>query len=82
MSRFIYRTIKVGCTREGTPGQIYIHNVYWTVEQILDRWADTGCWWESESEKIFYRLCCNKGKVYEVFQDLSSREWFLYKSYD
>jgi len=52
------------------------------VEQVLDCWRDTGCWWEGESEKLFYRLSLDSGAVVEVYWDLGTHTWMLYKVYD
>ncbi len=52
------------------------------IESILECWYDTGCWWEGESEKLFYRIYCQDGGMREIFKDLSSGEWFLYRIYD
>lgn len=82
MSRLICRPIEVVCNPKGYPGKLYIHHAFTQVEEVLDKWMDTGCWWDNESEKMFYRICCNKGSIYEVFQDLESKQWFLYKAYD
>lgn len=52
------------------------------VALILDRWYDTGCWWEGESSKLFFRLQLEEKKVWEIYQDLTDRCWHLYKIYD
>ncbi len=49
---------------------------------ILDRWYDTGCWWESEPPKLFYRLELENGMVLELFSDGAGQGWSLYKIYD
>jgi len=52
------------------------------VEKVLERWRDTGCWWEGESEKAFFRVLCQDGDIREIYCDLLSRQWFLYRIYD
>lgn len=82
MSRLICSPAKVCCNITGQPIEIWFQQTSARVEKILDCWMDTGCWWEGESEKVFYRLCCDEGRVYEVYQDLVSRQWAIYKAYD
>lgn len=83
MSRRPYSPLEVHCSPEGRPRELcWQQRTFWKVEKVLDRWMDTGCWWEGESEKMFYRLYCREGKLYEIFQDLESKQWFLYKVYD
>lgn len=52
------------------------------VEKVLERWRDTGCWWEGESEKAFFRVLCQDGGIREIYCDLASQQWFLYRVYD
>lgn len=83
MSKIFSRPIKVAISEHcGQPGKIKPEREWLHVEKIMDCWHDTGCWWSGESEKAFFRFQCREGMVCEVFQDLSSREWFLYKVYD
>ncbi|PKM77788.1 MAG: hypothetical protein CVU90_05825 [Firmicutes bacterium HGW-Firmicutes-15] len=52
------------------------------IAEILECWHDTGCWWQGESEKVFYRIHLRDDAIKEIFQDRHSAEWFLYKIYD
>lgn len=52
------------------------------VADILECWRDTGCWWQGESEKLFYRILCQGGGILEIFCDLASHQWSLYRVYD
>ncbi len=81
MESFIH-PIKVQCSKLQWPLIIEIKQVRLGVESILESWHDTGCWWEGESEKVFYRIYCQDGGVREIFKDLCSEEWFLYRVYD
>ncbi|KUG05366.1 hypothetical protein ASZ90_017198 [hydrocarbon metagenome] len=81
MGKF-FRKLKVQCGNRHWPLSIEADQLRVGVETILESWHDTGCWWEGESEKVFYRICCQDGGVREIFYDLSSREWFLYRIYD
>ncbi|MGI6422602.1 MAG: DUF6504 family protein [Syntrophomonadaceae bacterium] len=74
--------LKVQCREFDQPVFIEIKERVIKVEEILESWHDTGCWWEGESEKVFYRLYCQDGGIREIFQDLSSGQWFLYRIYD
>lgn len=77
-----FRKLEVQCAPDGEPRTLILSDVRLEVAQILDYWRDTGCWWEGESEKAFYRLYFQEGRVYEIYQDQESRHWFLYKVYD
>ena len=77
-----YTRIQVQCNLQGLPVQLeYGRSSLW-VRKIMEIWKDTGCWWQAESEKAFYRLLCHDNSIREVFLDLGSGEWFLYKTYD
>lgn len=81
MKNFIH-PIKVQCSKLHKPLNIEMKQVRLGVESILESWHDTGCWWVGESEKVFYRISCQDGGVREIFKDLRSGEWFLYRIYD
>ena len=77
-----YPRIQVQCNLQGLPMQLeYGRSSLW-VRKTMEIWKDTGCWWQAESEKAFYRLLCHDKSVREIFLDLGSGEWFLYKTYD
>lgn len=82
MSKLRHQELQVSCSREGIPVRVCWSAQAFVVERVLDCWCDTGCWWEGESEKRFYRLCLENGSVLEIYQDFSSRTWVLYKVYD
>lgn len=74
-------SIEVQC-RAGVPVIIRCGSHVLQVEKVLERWRDTGCWWEGESEKAFFRVLCQDGGIREIYCDLLSRQWFLYRIYD
>lgn len=82
MSKLFNKKIKVDCNKQGLPFRLVSGTYCKAVYMILDYWHDTGCWWEGESEKAFYRLSCQGNGILEIFKDLQSNEWFLYKIYD
>lgn len=77
-----FKPIEVQCGKLHRPLIIQINQLKVGVETILESWHDTGCWWEGESEKVFYRIYCQDRGVREIFNDLSSGKWFLYRVYD
>lgn len=81
MSKFSLNPLQVKC-KENKPANITVGTYSLNVKSILEHWYDTGCWWEGESEKSFYRLSCYDKSIIEIYQDLSTLEWFLYKIYD
>jgi hypothetical protein len=77
-----YLLLQVQCDSQGIPFQIEYQRSNLRVKKVMEIWRDTGCWWEDESEKAFYRLLCHDGSIREIFLDLFSQQWFLYKIYD
>ena len=77
----IYRRLNVKCSPNGEPGKLYLPDGAIDVAQVRECWCDAGCWWEGESEKLFYRLHSQEGRVFEIFQDRENARWFLYKVY-
>lgn len=82
MKPLSHRQLKVNCGLKGEPRELYMQDGAIGVAQVLECWCDAGCWWEGESEKLFYRLYCQEGRVFEIFQDRENGQWFLYKVYD
>lgn len=52
------------------------------IESIIERWKDTGRWWQDETPKYFFRVKTADGGLWEIYLDTGSRLWFLYKIYD
>lgn len=77
-----FKNINVSCSSRGIPRVIQGSKGEITVEKVLESWNDTGCWWEGENEKIFYRLYCRGGGILEIFCDLASGNWYIYRVYD
>jgi hypothetical protein len=67
--------------KEGYPAIFCWNGRCYSVEKIIDAWKDTGCWWENEGRKIFYRVMAGGG-VFEIYLDTKRNTWFLYKIYD
>ncbi|MGI6552561.1 MAG: DUF6504 family protein [Bacillota bacterium] len=80
MGRILDRPLAVQ-EKEGIPASFRWNGRRYPVEKIIDAWKDTGCWWENEGSKIFYRVMAQKG-VFEIYRDLKKNAWFLYKIYD
>lgn len=74
----------------GVPRALRLRGRWQPVRQILDRWRETGRWWEGEQEKEFLRL--EAGGVYVLYRPCSLRgpktpfspaqEWFLWSVQD
>jgi hypothetical protein len=82
MSKLRHQTLQVSCDGQGSPFCLQKDQQTAQVEQVLDCWRDTGCWWEGESEKLFYRLSLDNGAVVEIYRDMEAHTWVLYKVYD
>jgi len=82
MSKLLYYPIEVGCDSGGQPDRVKQKKAWVEIAEILEKWHDTGCWWQGESEKVFYRIHCRDASIKEIYRDCRSGEWFLYKVYD
>ena len=82
MSKLLFQSLKVIENEEGEPQKVKWKGKWAKVAVILDRWYDTGCWWENELPKLFYRLELENGMVLELFFDGAGQGWSLYKIYD
>ncbi|WP_157109890.1 hypothetical protein [Thermanaeromonas toyohensis] len=51
------------------------------MREVLDRWKDTGEWWNGETPKLFVRFLTDSG-VWELYRDLPDGRWFFYRRYD
>lgn len=52
------------------------------VRTVLERWKDTGRWWEGESVKLFFRVETADGGFWEIYLDTGTQMWHLYRVYD
>jgi len=77
-----YPLLQVQCNLNKEPLEINYKNQLLQVADLLEHWQDTGCWWNGESEKAFYRLIFKDQSIREVFYDLAEEQWYLYKIYD
>lgn len=75
------RRLLVRC-KNGLPKFFWWRGQQYTVRAVLERWKDTGRWWEGERPKFFFRLQTSGGGLWEVYFDPAERAWFLYKIYD
>lgn len=76
-----YRPLQVA-TVKTEPTKV-LHDCHWIpIAEILECWMDTGRWWAGEHEKRFYRLQLVDGGVWEIFKDMVTGEWFVYKVHD
>ncbi len=82
LSRLLDEVLERVAVSGEAPDKILCRGKQLRVLMVLDRWYDTGCWWEGESPKLFFRLQLEGEKVWEIYQDLSGRQWRLYKIYD
>jgi isoleucyl-tRNA synthetase len=82
MSKLQHQAVQVSCNNQGLPLRLQKGQQTAQVEQVLDCWRDTGCWWEGESEKLFYRLSLDNQAIVEIYWDHRSQVWMLYKIYD
>ena len=81
MVKLFQKPIKVK-TVQSRPVQIFWQEKSIHIKEIFEHWKDTGCWWEKESEKDFYRAVDSNQNIFEFFYDHQEHQWYLYKLYD
>jgi len=54
----------------------------YAIRTILERWKDTGRWWEGERTKVFLRIGGEHGALWEIYFDTAGSAWYLYRIYD
>lgn len=82
MSRLVRASLEVKTGPDGGPLEIRFKGRRCRVLEVLDRWCDTGCWWEGEPARLFWRLQLEGGGAWEIYLDLGQGSWYLYKIYD
>ena len=81
MAKLFNKTIFVELAHT-KPKKIFWQDKIVLVEEILEHWKDTGCWWEQEAEKDFFRVKVTRNGLLEIFYDNQKANWYLYKVYD
>ncbi len=83
MTRFVEEPLgRVSLDPAGRPLGFGWRGRFWRVERTAEVWKDSGCWWEEEREKVFFRLEVSGGRLVEVYLDPQAGKWFLYRVYD
>lgn len=60
-----------------------LHNGKWQdVEEIIGRWRLNLEWWKRPVERDYFRLRLPGGIICEVFRDIVSGCWQLFRVYD
>lgn len=67
MARRILQPVRVESHPDGRPARFVWRGQTLTVQSILERWKEAGCWWDGESARVVFRvlLCDNEG-VWEL----------------
>jgi hypothetical protein len=81
VARIVNRPISVTLVG-GRPAQFMYARERHVVASVLDTWLEAGRWWEQENETQTWRIQTVKGGVFELMQDLVTKQWILYKAYD
>ncbi len=53
----------------------------YAVDEVLERWRETGRWWRGEAPKLFFRVETGGG-IWEIYLDTRANTWHLYRAYD
>ncbi len=75
MKRRISPAIGVATSQAGDPEAVTLEGRRLTVSEILERWQETGKWWEGESPRTYYRVWTSEGRVLELCRE--EAEWTL-----
>jgi len=68
--------------KDGVPCVFKWRGRRYLVRKVLEKWKDTGRWWEGEAAKLFFRVETAGGGLWEVYLDTARCEWQLYRVYD
>lgn len=82
MAKLVNQPVLVVTDGKCRPRRFFWIRHWVDVQSILEEWKDTGCWWDGETEKTFYRLAGSGGAVYELFADRKLNQWNLYRVLD
>ncbi|MCL6451243.1 MAG: DUF6504 family protein [Acetobacteraceae bacterium] len=82
MTRAVETPVQVVAGPEGRPRRFRWRRRWYAVSRVLDEWTDSGCWWEGEGEKRFFRVETAAGSMLELYRDVSTSGWVLYRVYD
>ena len=66
----------------GRPCSFRWRGRHYPIRTILERWKDTGRWWEGEGTKVFLRAGGVHGALWEIYFDTARSAWYLYRVYD
>jgi len=66
----------------GRPRSFRWRGKHYAIRTIMERWKDTGRWWEGEGTKVFLRAGGADGAIWEIYFDTARSTWHLYKVYD
>ncbi|SFV03767.1 DUF6504 family protein [Alicyclobacillus macrosporangiidus] len=82
MTRLVHRPIIVTETMPdtGAPAVFIDRGHKHVVKTVLDRWIESGKWWEGERYRTVYRVMTDTLAIYEL--ELQGGKWTLYRVYD
>lgn len=53
-----------------------------TVWRVVQRWRVDEEWWQARIWREYFRLITHSGLLVVVFQNLTTRQWYLERLYD
>lgn len=81
MSRIVNSRVEVVQAHGGIPEKFYWRGSWRTVREIIDRWIETGSWWDGEPERTYFLTCADNGGVYELCSE-AGKVWYLSRVLD
>jgi len=82
MTRLMRKETAVRLGSSAVPRSVLLAGNWCQVKQVLEVWKDTGCWWEGEGEKTFYRVRMEDEGMLEIYHCSDRDIWVLYRIYD
>ncbi|MCC6484710.1 MAG: hypothetical protein IT209_07690 [Armatimonadetes bacterium] len=64
--RYVLQKIDVHTSANGTPCEFMWRGHSYSVQRIIERWKESGCWWDREPEREVYRVLDSAGKTFEL----------------
>ncbi|MCR4426352.1 MAG: DUF6504 family protein [Firmicutes bacterium] len=81
MSKRIQKPITVVEGPGGSPIRFSWLNRWRTVSGVLDRWRESGDWWDGEEERDYFIVATSPGGSYELCRD-GPGAWILSRILD
>ena len=84
MSHFYHppKAIEMSIGLDDVPAGFIWDGTYHPVRVVAREWHEDRGWWLWRTWRAYYRIITRTGLAVELYQDLSTRMWFVQRLYD